>query len=152
MRLRVISTKHSSRRSSSLFVMPSARSLDNVSDIGFSPTNACRTSDVRSGSNSEVATGRRDVRDAINIGQVGTTATGPLSATRRALLRGFKMKEAGRSQLRSLRSFLRISLRSSAYSSTIRRASCVREGLLGFSGLEANLSFCGFIERSLRAA
>jgi hypothetical protein len=27
----------------------------------------------------------------------------------------------------------------------------VREGLLGFSGLEANLSFCGFIERSLQA-
>jgi hypothetical protein len=72
---------------------------------------------------------------------------GPLSATRRALLRGFKMKEAGRSQLTGLRSFLRISLRSLAYSSTIRRASCVREGLLGGLGLEARSS-CGITERT----
>ena len=63
----------------------------------------------------------------------------------------FKMKEDGSGgQLKSLRSFLRISLRSSAYSSTIRRACCVREGLLGFSGPEAGWSCCGFIERSLR--
>jgi hypothetical protein len=43
--------------------------------------------------------------------------------------------ERGRkwAQLKSLRNFLRISLRSSAYSSTIRRASSVREGLLGLS-------------------
>jgi hypothetical protein len=48
-------------------------------------------------------------------------------------------------QLMSLRNFLRISLRSSAYSSTIRRASSVREGLLGFSGPEAGSSSCGFM-------
>ena len=53
-----------------------------------------------------------------------------------ALLARFKMKEAGRGQLKSLRSFLRIFLMSSAYSSTIRRASCVREGLLDGSGPE----------------
>jgi hypothetical protein len=51
-------------------------------------------------------------------------------------------------QLKNLRSFRRISLRSLAYSSTIRRASSVREGLLGFSGAdEAGSSSCGFIER-----
>ena len=52
-------------------------------------------------------------------------------------------------QLKSLRSFLRISLRSSAYSSMIRRASSVREGLLGGLGPEFVLSSCGIIERSL---
>jgi hypothetical protein len=57
------------------------------------------------------------------------------------------MKEAGRSQLKSLRSFLRISLRSSAYSSMIRRASSEREGLLGL-GPEVGSSSCGIIERS----
>jgi hypothetical protein len=61
-------------------------------------------------------------------------------------LAGVQKKEAGRSQLRGLRSFLRISLRSSAYSSTIRRASCVREGLLGGFGLEAGS--CGITERT----
>jgi hypothetical protein len=46
--------------------------------------------------------------------------------------------ERGRkSSLKRLRNFLRISLRSPAYSSTIRRASCVREGLLGGSGPES---------------
>ncbi len=49
-------------------------------------------------------------------------------------------------QLKSLRNFLRISLRSSAYSSTIRRASSVREGLLGGSDPEVGLSSCGFMK------
>jgi hypothetical protein len=44
--------------------------------------------------------------------------------------------KGGRGQLKSLRSFLRTSLRSSAYSRTIRRASSVRESLLGGSGLD----------------
>jgi hypothetical protein len=65
-----------------------------------------------------------------------------------ALFARFKMKEAGGGQLKSLRSFLRISLRSSAYSSTIRRASCVREGLVGGSGPEVGLSSCGISERT----
>ena len=51
-----------------------------------------------------------------------------------------QMKETGRVQLKRLRNFLRISLRSPAYSSTIRRASCVREGLLGGSGPEVGSS------------
>jgi hypothetical protein len=69
-------------------------------------------------------------------------------AIRRARFARFKMKEAGGGQLKSLRSFLRISLRSSAYSSTIRRASCVREGLLGGSDPEVGLSSCGISERT----
>jgi hypothetical protein len=44
------------------------------------------------------------------------------------------MRKEACGQLKSLRSFLRIFLRSSAYSSMIRRASSVREGLLGDSG------------------
>jgi hypothetical protein len=71
--------------------------------------------------------------------------SGPLSATR---LSCFKMKDAGRGQLKSLRNFLRISLRSLAYSSMIRRASSVREGLLGGSGFEVGSSSRGIIERS----
>src|SRR5258706_16479452 len=48
-----------------------------------------------------------------------------------------KMKRGRKwGKLKSLGIFLRISLRSSAYSSTIRRASSVREDLLGFSGPE----------------
>jgi hypothetical protein len=57
------------------------------------------------------------------------------------------MKEAGRGQLKSLRSFLRISLRSSAYSSTIRHASSAREGLLSGFGPEVGSLSSGIVEQ-----
>src|SRR6202048_5618995 len=45
---------------------------------------------------SERATGRRDVRDALTIGQGGTTATGPVKCHKARPLAGIQMKEAGR--------------------------------------------------------